>query len=1233
MVLISEITDGAVNEEEKKLGGEIVLTTSNDDIEKSLSNLKELTNCSAEDKHSTIEKPAEVNESPVENLTSALLSESSAVDAAAAGKECYNEDALRIADIMRSYLHMQQTAAIGTDTSTSTGTVTGSDPTSIYPITATILPQQSSSEELPLQDRCKAMMEVVRKEHGKWVVSKLILEHNHPVTPPQQPSCDVLQLPVMGMEFESVEAAKTFYYTFSEQNGYKPRTGSNRRSSSSGALIMQRFLCWRGNYLMYRKPSDINTKKRKRGPYKSRGGKPYEEVEMKGVDIVDLIEVDSSSEKTAVAGEDHGTIEVGSSPPIRETVPLEMDAVQIGSPPIIGTMLWGADDGKGKSTEKASQVASTTTSKLLRELGVRVYRYTNEERRDIILKYMMKRNNRQVAEKPAKLSSRQALGESRQRGTGGKFLSKDEMQTSSAQGETAMADSDTTVEAAHSGEPKVGMVFKNEDKAYEFYIRYAGNVGFSVRKGWWDKSARNVTRSRVYVCSREGFRPKNSVNDGKKPRPETRTGCQARMTIRITPIGKYEVTEFIPDHNHELAAPLDIQMLRSQRLLAKTQSTGLQNGHLIPAEYKNYLRSKRMKEMKLGDAGAMMEYLQKMKGENPSFFYAIQVDVDDQMSNIFWSDANSQLDYYYFGDVVCFDTTYRVNDYGRPLALFLGVNHHKQIVIFAAALLYDETVESYKWLFETFKAAMCGKQPKTILIDQCPTIRDAVGAVWAGTVHRFCAWHVYQSAANHFSHLLQDLGTFSHDLGRCIFDMEDEGEFLSAWESMIEKYDLKDDEWLTKQYEDRDKWALAYDREIFCADFGDALRRESYTTLLKESLSLDKDLREFFKHYDKLVEERRYAERQADYHAGQANPRFHLLRMWQAENAFTPAIFDRFRVEFELFMNCTIYARGEVGPISEYEVTAKEKTKGHYVRFDSSDGTMTCGCKKFEFIGIQCCHALKVLDFRNIKELPQQYILKRWRKDAKTGSIRENHASTFDYNLESSLPKRYNSLCRTLYRIAARAAENVEAYAFLENQSDQLLEQVERILQTRLLEKPSPGNVSKGQTQTTVQMENDDSGETPRLGGKKKKDGSTSKKNNQTRLEASKKLKGRKGQADEVEITVRDNELPPPVGSENIPPQLRNPANQFFVPNQFLQGTYVPSHQYGHGSMQGFHGTAQFGQESSAAALQQQPFHGQLNQDSPAPDVTSLQFVGVTPQMDPQSAEQGHYAIPVWDFL
>ena len=59
------------------------------------------------------------------------------------------------------------------------------------------------------------------------------------------------------------------------------------------------------------------------------------------------------------------------------------------------------------------------------------------------------------------------------------------------------------------------------------------------------------------------------------------------------------------------------------------------------------------------------------------------------------------VDYGLFGDVVCFDTTYRTNKNHRPLAPIIGVNHHRQIVVFGAAFLYDETTETFSWLFRT----------------------------------------------------------------------------------------------------------------------------------------------------------------------------------------------------------------------------------------------------------------------------------------------------------------------------------------------------------------------------------------------------------------------------------------------------------------------------------------------------------------------------------------------------
>ncbi len=50
-------------------------------------------------------------------------------------------------------------------------------------------------------------------------------------------------------------------------------------------------------------------------------------------------------------------------------------------------------------------------------------------------------------------------------------------------------------------------------------------------------------------------------------------------------------------------------------------------------------------------------------------------------------------DYVTFGDVVCFDTTYRKLDDGRPFSLIVGVNNHKKTIVFGASLLYDETTE------------------------------------------------------------------------------------------------------------------------------------------------------------------------------------------------------------------------------------------------------------------------------------------------------------------------------------------------------------------------------------------------------------------------------------------------------------------------------------------------------------------------------------------------------------
>jgi zinc finger SWIM domain-containing protein 3 len=146
-------------------------------------------------------------------------------------------------------------------------------------------------------------------------------------------------------------------------------------------------------------------------------------------------------------------------------------------------------------------------------------------------------------------------------------------------------------------------------------------------------------------------------------------------------------------------------------------------------DQKNYLHNKRQRELKYGEAESLLRYFQKQKRENSSFYYAIQLDAAEHITNIFWEDAQMIIDYKLFGDVVSFDTTYRTNKEYRPLAMFVGFNHHREVVIFGAALLYDETIESFQWLLETFFEAMSGKKPTTIFTDQDPAMAKAISLV------------------------------------------------------------------------------------------------------------------------------------------------------------------------------------------------------------------------------------------------------------------------------------------------------------------------------------------------------------------------------------------------------------------------------------------------------------------------------------------------------------------------
>ncbi|XP_023633375.1 protein FAR1-RELATED SEQUENCE 5 [Capsella rubella] len=425
------------------------------------------------------------------------------------------------------------------------------------------------------------------------------------------------------------------------------------------------------------------------------------------------------------------------------------------------------------------------------------------------------------------------------------------------------------------------MEFSSDEAAYIAYKKYGGSHGFNVRKQRRKKIKEKVVRL-LYVCSKQGYRKEHTKS------------------------GKYKIVSFEPNHNHDLVRTPMKHLLKGNREISVSQKQhasdadmsgisakatvemmsrevgGRANLGFLEKDYRNYIYRKRMAKMEKGDAGAVLEYFQKKKEDNSSFFYSMQLDEDDMITNIFWADDRSISDFNRFGDVVCFDTTYKTNEYDRPFAPFVGVNHHKQTIVFGAALLYDETTESYKWLFETFLGAMSGKQPKTILTDQCAAMANAIMKVFPETKQRLCVWHIYQNAAKKLSHIFHGVEQFAMDLSKCVYDHEEEEDWLFAWSDMLKKHNLTENKWLKNLFELREKWAMVYGRHTFTADM------RSY------------DLLCFFEHYERVLEDRRYKELIADFNMMHTSPVLSAtVEMLQhAEEVYTPEVFSLFQKQY-----------------------------------------------------------------------------------------------------------------------------------------------------------------------------------------------------------------------------------------------------------------------------------------------------------------------------------------------
>jgi hypothetical protein len=285
---------------------------------------------------------------------------------------------------------------------------------------------------------------------------------------------------------------------------------------------------------------------------------------------------------------------------------------------------------------------------------------------------------------------------------------------------------------------------------------------------------------------------------------------------------------------------------------------------------------------------------------------------------------------------------------------------------------------------------MGGKSPVSIITDQDKAMCGAISKVFPNTRHRLCLWHIRKKFAEKLSHIYHKSSNFKRELKKCIRESLCIEDFEEDWHQIMVKYDLEKNEWLQGLYEIRESWIPIYNMKTFFAGMNTTQRSESINAFFDSFVDSSTTLRDFVVKFDKAVDSRYEKEKKEDF---ESRHRSRLLSVRskiekQAATIYTRNIFKKFQDELAKVSHFIKDKIEKNGSQYTYKVTNCDNTRESYtVYVDLDTRAAKCGCQLYEFMGILCRHILMVFQSKNIIEIPNEYILKRWTKDANIGII------------------------------------------------------------------------------------------------------------------------------------------------------------------------------------------------------------------------------------------------------
>lgn len=558
-------------------------------------------------------------------------------------------------------------------------------------------------------------------------------------------------------------------------------------------------------------------------------------------------------------------------------------------------------------------------------------------------------------------------------------------------------------------EPQNGLEFESKEAAYSFYREYARSVGFGITI----KASRRSKRSGKFIdvkiaCSRFGSKRESSSTVNLRSCPKT--DCKASMHMKRKQDGKWTIYSFVKEHNHEIC-PDDfyyaIRGRNKQSGVAVLQKKGLQLA------------------LEEEDVKMLLEHFIHMQDESPNFYYAVDLDHEKCLRNVFWVDTKGRHDYSNFCDVVLFDTSFVRDKYRIPFVPIVGVNNHLQFILFGCALIGDESTSSFVWLMQTWLKAMGGVAPAVIITDQEKFLNESISEVFPDAHHCFCVWNIMRTIPEYLSGIMNQCESFMEEFNKCIFCSWTEEQFEQRWWKMLDKFGLKEDSRFQSLYEDRQRWVPAYLGKVCLAGMSRNDLCGSITSFLDKYVDKDTTFMEFLMRCKAFSEDRYEIEAKADYEMRHKQLTLKSLSSFekQMSTIYTHEVFKKFQAEVLGVVGCQLQKEHENEGTIIFQVDDFEEGRDFIVAWNETDSNIYCLCHSFEYKGFLCRHALLVLQISGVSNIPSQYILKRWAKDAKIGQTIGEVSNRLQYRMQ-----RFNDLCKRAIKLNEEGSLSQETF-------------------------------------------------------------------------------------------------------------------------------------------------------------------------------------------------------------